>query len=956
MTKSTAAVLGKAIRAATGSSGDSDRELLRRFATGDQDAFAALFRRHSAMVLGVCRRTLPRVQDAEDACQATFLVLSRKAKSGRWQQSVANWLYLTARRVAGNARIAGERRARHEGRAAVPEAALPVDHMSGRELLAVLDTELDQLSAAYREPLVLCYLEGLTRDEAATRLGVPLATLKSRLERGRKRLGAALTKRGCVFGASLLALAATSPAEATPLRLVEAVLTTAAGSPPAVVAKLAEGIAATGIAKGKLSGLLALASAAVLGIGLAVGRPIASGHGPEPVMPAKAADSRDSAKAPNLATDRGKEISLTGRVLGTDGKPFPGAKLYLLGKGDRPVDLGASRPDGQFTALVPKGGHHLYLAAQADGFGCDFLAIDRIAPGVVELRLVQDHPVRGRVVDTQGKPVAGASVSVPSIVVYANDSLDSCLAAWNKRNPQSGIPSGLKNIWTPRGSLVGATTNTEGRFTLRGIGAERLAALRISGKGIADAECWVVNRSGIDPEPYNEMTRSRIPKGFARLEPPLLMYGPDTGVVVEAEKPIRGTVTGQDTGKGRPGVEVRLVRYGDTANLIFLQATTDAAGRYELHGARKEKAYVVVANGDVDAGYPGCEVQVADTPGYEPITADMHTVKGVIITGRVLDSSGKVTPGLLPSLVTVSVLASNPYAKDYPVLDHAGVSSRRVTADDGRFRVVTIPGPVLLTGGTESLEAGYRYKQAVPDAQHPQYFSKPGADGAVYISLNGASLTVLHGNWCKVLDIKPGTAVVEQDILFEPAASLSLLMRDAAGKPLAGVLAAGITPQTWYSPITCKTDTCTVSEPHSGKARQLVFLEPNRKLAAVLTLTGDEKPETPVTLRPAGSIKGRLIGGNGEPLASVTVDLNYKSRVAEAMHRTVHQTRQVVTGPDGSFVLDPVIPGLPFELSLNRQRKRYSVVEQDTSDLTVGPGEAKDLGKLVVKAREDAGQ
>src|SRR5262249_49158708 len=146
-------------------------------------------------------------QDAEDACQATFLVLAQKAKGNRWQPSVANWLFTTARKVAHNARVAARRRARREAQAAVPEAVQPVDRMTGAELLAARDEELDRLPPRYREPLVLCYLEGLTRDEAAARLGVPAATLKTRLERGRKRLGDALTRRDCTLGAGLLALA-----------------------------------------------------------------------------------------------------------------------------------------------------------------------------------------------------------------------------------------------------------------------------------------------------------------------------------------------------------------------------------------------------------------------------------------------------------------------------------------------------------------------------------------------------------------------------------------------------------------------------------------------------------------------------------------------------------------------------------------------------------------------------
>src|SRR5690349_13398480 len=102
---------------------DTDRELLQRFAqSGDQAAFAALVRRHAGLVLGVCRRALSNDQDAEDACQAVFVILVRKAGSGRWQPSVTNWLFATARRVARDQRRAADRRARREGRAAVSEA------------------------------------------------------------------------------------------------------------------------------------------------------------------------------------------------------------------------------------------------------------------------------------------------------------------------------------------------------------------------------------------------------------------------------------------------------------------------------------------------------------------------------------------------------------------------------------------------------------------------------------------------------------------------------------------------------------------------------------------------------------------------------------------------------------------------------------------------------------------
>lgn len=269
-----------------------DRDLLRRFAgANDQGAFAALFHRHGGMVLGVCRRALPNLQEAEDACQATFLVLARKAKGGRWQASVANWLYATARKVAANARVAARRRARREGGTAVAEALHPLDQMTSRELLAALDQELDQLSPRYREPLVLCYLEGLTRDEAARRLGVPLGTLKIRLERGRKRLGNALTGRGCALGAGLLALAVVSPAGALPPRLVAAVVTAASGSPSPVVAALAREVAVSGMMK--KASLAVLATFGALALGMAWAASMARSPQPANEPPVQKAPSSD---------------------------------------------------------------------------------------------------------------------------------------------------------------------------------------------------------------------------------------------------------------------------------------------------------------------------------------------------------------------------------------------------------------------------------------------------------------------------------------------------------------------------------------------------------------------------------------------------------------------------------------------------------------------------------------
>src|SRR5262245_53715208 len=220
-------------------SGAADRDLLKRFADGkDEAAFAALVRRHGAMVLAAARRVLGNAHDSEDVCQAAFLLLAKKAGSGRWGPSVAPWLHRTAHLMALKARRTAARRARSEGRAARPEPANPLAEMTGQELLAVLDAELLALPESLRAPLVLCYLGGATRDEAAERLGCPLSTLKKRLERGRDRLHSALARRGLGLAMVLLGtLLIRQTTHAVPIALVQRTAHTAvavaAGRDPA---------------------------------------------------------------------------------------------------------------------------------------------------------------------------------------------------------------------------------------------------------------------------------------------------------------------------------------------------------------------------------------------------------------------------------------------------------------------------------------------------------------------------------------------------------------------------------------------------------------------------------------------------------------------------------------------------------------------------------------------------
>jgi RNA polymerase sigma factor (sigma-70 family) len=248
----------------------TDEVLLERYTTRREEAaFAALVRRHSPMVLGVCRRVLHHEQDAEDAFQAVFCVLARKAGSIAKRAAVGAWLYAVACRIARKARA-------RRGRQPVSQSDLPdipaaegSPEWAWKELRPILDAEVSSLPKKCRQAFILCYLEGLTNEQAAAQLGCPPGTVRSGLARARELLADRLTRRGLALSAGLLAtalsqhaMAAVSAGQAE--TVVHVGLRYAAGQPVGEgVATLANGFLKT-LLRARLAIILGLVSAVVV--------------------------------------------------------------------------------------------------------------------------------------------------------------------------------------------------------------------------------------------------------------------------------------------------------------------------------------------------------------------------------------------------------------------------------------------------------------------------------------------------------------------------------------------------------------------------------------------------------------------------------------------------------------------------------------------------------------------
>lgn len=193
-----------------------DRELLARFFQSKEDrAFSTLVERHGPLVFGVCRRILNDANDAEDAFQATFLVLVRKGATLRDPERLSSWLYGVAYRTARKVKAKAALRTKSERQAGEMPTKSDVNEMTYEELQAVLDEEISRLPEKYALPLVLCYLEGKTNAQAAAQLGWPEGSISRRLSRARELLRSRLARRGMAMSVALIAAVFARPSAVT---------------------------------------------------------------------------------------------------------------------------------------------------------------------------------------------------------------------------------------------------------------------------------------------------------------------------------------------------------------------------------------------------------------------------------------------------------------------------------------------------------------------------------------------------------------------------------------------------------------------------------------------------------------------------------------------------------------------------------------------------------------------
>jgi protocatechuate 3,4-dioxygenase beta subunit len=654
---------------------------------------------------------------------------------------------------------------------------------------------------------------------------------------------------------------------------------------------------------------------------------------------AKAADEKDS-------------IAYSGRVLGPDSKPVSGAKLYWRAPATRPprwendftwAKKAATNADGHFElTLRPEeisGGNQRFLVAAADGFGIDWIELPNDKSGELTLRLVHDAPIRGRILDSQGKPVAGVRVHVSSILVNGPDLLDKVLECWKRDWRDLGFFY-RRGMYASLGQVLkAAPTDKDGRFTMRGVGLQRLATVEVEGPMISNAALEIVTRSGFDPKPYNDAAARVGRPGGAPL-----LYGPTFDFVATPSRVMEGNIRDQGIGKPVAGVRVSC-----SAGNSIVHTASDAEGHYKLAGLAKADKYFVSVTPPTDSNLLPRWTAVPGADGLGPIARDFDLARGVFVTGRIIDrSTGKGVRGR----VRFVALPDNPF---FDKKSYRQSQMRAGSDDQGNFRIVLIPGPGVLLA--EALPKDlmidglpvHTYPAAQFDAEDAKRVKVTHRDEERSFATVGNTLEYLNQeNAVKVVDFGEGTETGKCELHLDGAKTLKVRIEDPDGKPVSGAIVSGMTA-LWPITFPIKEAECTLYGLDGSRQRHVLIYHQERKLSGHIIVRGNESEPVTVRLAPTGTVTGRLHDLEGQPIAGIQVSLSMPLECERELFRYVNAQRAPTkTDKDGRFHLDGVPPKLMFWLDLYLGRTYY-VREQKILLNQIGSGKTLDLGDVQVK-------
>ena len=612
---------------------------------------------------------------------------------------------------------------------------------------------------------------------------------------------------------------------------------------------------------------------------------------------------RALAEAVTAATE-GPSVTVHGEVLDPDGRPMAGARLFVpyhTKAGYRALEKTATGPDGQFRFTIAESEFRdcsypnplavMSVAAAADGLGLAWLEPPVVSKGgELTLRLVRDEPIRGRVVDLQGKPVAGARIRVYDLASYPGEDLGPFIdAAHNGRN--LGAPRQMWGGPVP-GQPREITTDADGRFRLAGIGRERVARLAIDGQSVATNIFSAVTR---DAKAVGAPLRDA--HNGDRIQPAAF------DLVAQPSRTIRGIIRDRQTGKPVAGVEIQ--------GPWLAKATTDAAGRFELGGFAKSQQYnfhVVPPPGEPFLAF---HFNLEDTPGFEPITAEIPLTRGIPIHGRVIDDD---THQPVKGHVEYHPLYPNPNLTTFgskPVRPHSQMPVRA----DGTFSLAALPGPGVVVFQAYGADYYQKYRPARVDRDELNKLVKGTPDmGKRYLNTaagGGAMSALIVDSYNALALVNPGADARTLTVDLSPGTGRTIegTVVGPDGQPLTGVSVYGLTTHQFHRD-TLDTPRFQVRSLDPRQQRALVFYHKENGLGLYKEIRGDERGPLTIRLERCGGAMGRLLDEDGEPVSGLILHCDRENLVRLGPQRTDRPRWPIPDRPVGArpALPPPVFP------------------------------------------------
>ncbi len=566
------------------------------------------------------------------------------------------------------------------------------------------------------------------------------------------------------------------------------------------------------------------------------------------------------------------------------------------------------------------------IVAMLPGYGTNWTSFDELAdPNNVSLKLVEDKPVRGTVVDLEGKPIANVNVIIKDL----STGDDEGISGWLEAIANNGSPSSTQALLTRRldPKLLEISnvlkTDQDGRVELRGLGADRVLQIVIESDRVAHQSANVVIRDMAPMSSHGET-----------------VFGATFQLVADPARTIQGVVIDAATKAPLSGVAIKSFHFASRRpSGRGLRTTTDESGRFQLLSMPKGDGNVIEVVPNDEQPYFMRHVSVPNPSGAEPVELIVEMHRGIWITGRITDRiSGQPVPAVRVYYIPY---LTNKHTENLPEFSRNGKSvdgdeDRYQSNANGEYRLVGLPGPAIV--GAKSKLISFRRGVGWDQLTGPK---QPSGNFA----LTFPSPLWAGPGWPDVMrEIDPAVGQASYDLNLEMDSGQSVPIRavDQSGKPVVGAKLFGLlaTIGAFSRAVETEDRSYSVTNLGSNETRAIMIHHDSRNLGIVVRISADSQPSTlrDITLLPCAKVSGRLLK-DGVPLMGVVV----RARIAPVQNWNVSLPTTFTSDSAGRFS-GTLLPGCAYELRAESPDfKRVTIV---ATDLRVEGGMDNDLGTL----------